>query len=584
MFGSYVLGRAKAEYILARCLVFIFTYFGLLCGGYFIVAATYGGIPCITHPVSIAIEVIAAVELLWFLFAYMPFRKLAQRNTTTDCTLLQPEPLNRAERAAFFAKCMSLVPDMEYFIRKWVQNAHLDDVRRDNVKDWLLWGLFDREGPPGEDDEELEQYISQAEARLGYPIRKGRGECEAIRLSFDPVKMNHRSLFFYLIIWCIDHFTAVFLYLMGFRHYRQKRSKFFRQFPPRPLALLAPKQAAAPGHLSFWARPHRSVTRRPVIFIHGVGVGLFPYMQFFRSIPRDVGILAVEMMPIAGRLCEAMPSANNIVASIAAALDQLGPDFDDCVLVANSYGTFMTTPLLLSPAVSPKISSLVLADPVAFLLHLPDVAYNFTRRRPRKYRGDEWQMHLVARDPMIAHTLGRRLSWREHILWRELLLTSELPVGSQPPGGSGALCSATGGGRRSRGQSTSKAAAAAAAAGPRAPPLRRTTVILGENDCVVNAPAVASYVEYDSAECTPADLASLTSSEKWWTGSCPLELIWLPGEGHGAALLSGRCIPVATRVLDRYCVKTEAVPAPPDKETQAGNERRDSTTSLDTTC
>ncbi|EJT75902.1 hypothetical protein GGTG_05828 [Gaeumannomyces tritici R3-111a-1] len=498
MFGSYVLGRAKAEYILARCLVFIFTYFGLLCGGYFIVAATYGGIPCITHPVSIAIEVIAAVELLWFLFAYMPFRKLAQRNTTTDCTLLQPEPLNRAERAAFFAKCMSLVPDMEYFIRKWVQNAHLDDVRRDNVKDWLLWGLFDREGPPGEDDEELEQYISQAEARLGYPIRKGRGECEAIRLSFDPVKMNHRSLFFYLIIWCIDHFTAVFLYLMGFRHYRQKRSKFFRQFPPRPLALLAPKQAAAPGHLSFWARPHRSVTRRPVIFIHGVGVGLFPYMQFFRSIPRDVGILAVEMMPIAGRLCEAMPSANNIVASIAAALDQLGPDFDDCVLVANSYGTFMTTPLLLSPAVSPKISSLVLADPVAFLLHLPDVAYNFTRRRPRKYRGDEWQMHL--------------------------------------------------------------------------------------NDCVVNAPAVASYVEYDSAECTPADLASLTSSEKWWTGSCPLELIWLPGEGHGAALLSGRCIPVATRVLDRYCVKTEAVPAPPDKETQAGNERRDSTTSLDTTC
>ncbi|KAL8406325.1 hypothetical protein RB596_004973 [Gaeumannomyces avenae] len=579
MSGGFILGRGKVEYVIARCLVFPFTYFGLLCGGYFIVAAAYGGIPCITRPVSIVIEVIAAVELLWFLLAYLPLRKLLQRNTTTDGALLQPEPLNRAERAAFFAKCMSLVPDMEYFIRKWVQNAPLDDVRRENIKDWLLWGLFDREGPPGEDDEELEQYVSQAEARLGYPIRKGRGECEAIRLSFDPVKMNHRSLFFYLIIWSIDNLTAVSLYLMGFQHYRQKRSKFFRQFPPRPLALLAPKQAAAPGHLSFWARPHRSVTRRPVIFIHGVGVGLFPYMQFFRSIPRDVGILAVEMMPIAGRLCEAMPSANDMVASIAAALDQLGPDFDDCVLVSNSYGTFMTTPLLLSPAVSPKINSLVLVDPVAFLLHLPDVAYNFTRRRPRKYRGDEWQMGVVARDPMIAHTLARRLSWREHILWRELLLTSELPIDSQQPGGSSALYNATGGGRRTTGQSTSTTTAAA---GPRVPPLRRTTVILGENDCVVNAPAVASYVEYDTAEYTSADLASFTSSEKRWTGSRPLELIWLPGEGHGIALLSGSLIPIVTRVLDRYCVKIEVVPAPPDKETQAGNERRDSTISLDT--
>ncbi|KAL8376821.1 hypothetical protein RB595_007780 [Gaeumannomyces hyphopodioides] len=575
MFGGYVLGRGKVDYVLARCLVFLFTYFGLLCGGYFVVAAAYGGIPWITHPISIAIEVIAAVELLWFLCVYMPFRELAQRNTRTDRALLQPEPLNRAERAAFFAKCMSLVPDMEYFIRKWVQNAHLDDVRRDNVKDWLLWGLFDREGPPGEDDEELEQYLSVAEARLGHTIRKGRGECEAIRLSFDPVKMNNRSLFFYLLVWSIDHVTAFSLYLMGFRFYRQKRSKFFRQFPPRPLALLALKEAAAPGHLSFWARPHRSVTRRPIIFIHGVGVGLFPYMQLFRSIPRDVGVLAVEMMPIAGRLCEAMPSANNIVASIAAALDQLGPDFDDCVLVANSYGTFMTTPLLLSPAVSPKINSLVLVDPTAFLLHLPDVAYNFTRRRPRKYRGDDWQMRMVARDPMIAHTLGRRLSWREHILWRELLLASELPVGSQP--GSGALFGATGG-RGGRGQSTSKAA------GPRAPPLRRTTVIVGENDCVINAPAVASYVEYDTAECTSADLASFTSSEKWWTGSRPLELIWLPGEGHGAALMSSRCIPIATRVLDRYCVKIEVVPSPPDKETQAGNERRESAISFDTIC
>lgn len=578
---DYILSEGRWDYFVARGLVFLFTYFGLLCGGYFVVAAAYGGLPWISHPASIAIEILAAIELLWFLCAYLPFRELAQRKTRTDSALLQPEPLNRAERAAFFAKVTSLVPDMEHFIRKWVENAHLDDIRRDNVKDWLLWGLFDREGPPGEDDEELEQYLGVWEARLGATLRKGRGDCHAIKMSFDPVWMNHRSLFFYYVISWIDSITAVALYAMGFRFYRQKRSKFFRQFPVRPLGLLAFKEAAAPGHLSFWARPHRSVTRRPVIFIHGVGVGLFSYLEFVRTIPREVGVLAVELMPIAGRLCEAMPSARDIAMSIAAALEQLGPEFDDCVFVAHSYGTFMTTPLLLSPAVSPKISSLVLVDPVAFLLHLPDVAYNFTRRRPRKYHGNEWQMHLVARDPMIAHTVGRRLSWREHILWRELLLVSDLPEGTQP--GSGALSSATGGQRRG-GTSSSNGTPSGVGIGPRAPPLRRTTVILGENDCVINAAAVASYVEYDTAECTPADLASFTSSERWWTGSRPLELIWLPGAYHGAALITSRCIPTVSRVVDRYCVKIEVVPGPPDKETESRDERRESVSSFDTIC
>ncbi|KLU85086.1 hypothetical protein MAPG_04118 [Magnaporthiopsis poae ATCC 64411] len=318
---DYILTEGKVDYFLARSLIFLFTYSGLLCGGYFVIASAYGGLPWISHPASIVIEIFAAIELLWFLCGYLPFRELSQRNTRTDHALLQPEPLNRAERAAFFAKCMSLVPDMEHFIRKWVQNAHLDDVRRDNVKDWLLWGLFDREGDSGEDDEELDQYLGVCEARLGATLRKGRGDSRAIRMSFDPVNMNHRSLFFYYIVWWIDSLAAVALYAMGFRFYRQKRCKFFRH-----------------------------------------------------------------------------------------------------------------------------------------------------------------------------------------------------------------------------------------------------------------------YVEYDTAECTRADLASFTSSERWWTGSRPLELVWLPGAHHGAALITSRYIPTASRIVDRYCVKIEVVPGPQDKETEAGDGRRDSVNSFDTIC
>ena len=43
------------------------------------------------------------------------------------------------------------------------------------------------------------------------------------------------------------------------------------------------------------------------------------------------------------------------------------------------YGSVVSTHLLHAPAVSNKIKSIVLIDPVTFLLHLPDVAYNFVR-------------------------------------------------------------------------------------------------------------------------------------------------------------------------------------------------------------
>ncbi|QBZ60639.1 hypothetical protein PoMZ_07581 [Pyricularia oryzae] len=537
---SLVVPPGRASTWLIRSMSFTFTYFGALCVGYFVAAAAFGGVLWISHPVSIVIECLAAIETLWYFCWFLPYRKHLQRRTKG--AMLQPPPLTREERAAFFSKCLSLIPDMEMFIRKWCQNAHLDDVRRDNVKDWLLWGLFDREGPPGDDDEELEHYVMQAEAKLGWEIKKGRGDCEAIKISFDEVLVDHRSLFYYSMIGLVDMLTTICLYLLGFSFYRTKMSTFFKIFPFRPLGLLGWNESAARDHMSYFCRPHKSKTQRPIIFIHGVGAGLFPYINYFRTIPRDVGVIAIELLPISSRISPPLPSASEMTMSIAAILEQQGPAFNDVVLVANSYGTFLTTPLLLSPHVAPKISSLVLVDPVAFLLHLPDVAYNFTRRVPKRFMANHWEMHMVARDPNLAHTLGRRLSWRDHILWRELLLHS-----SPSQGGAGGVGFGDSG----------EVAVSGAEAGtrPAATSGRRTTVIIGEKDCIIDAAAVASYVEYDTAESTPMDLATFAASEKWWNGSRPIELIWLPGEDHGSAFLKPSKVPTVVRVVSRYCNK-----------------------------
>lgn len=78
----------------------------------------------------------------------------------------------------------------------------MDDVRRENIKEWLLWALFDREGPPGDDDEELEEYLKVVEKCLGRSIRPGWGPVESLRLNFQRFTVSHRSLVFYLVsVW-----------------------------------------------------------------------------------------------------------------------------------------------------------------------------------------------------------------------------------------------------------------------------------------------------------------------------------------------------------------------------------------------
>lgn len=151
------------------------------------------GVSGVTHPFSIFVEVVGAIEILWYLAWFLPYRHYLQRPG------IRPTPLRRAQRRQLFRKALDLITDGEQFVRKWMQNSHLEDIRRENLKDWFLWALWERDGPPGEDDEELEDIISEVEERLDMKIKPGRGDAEALRPSFDRIRMTHRSLFWYIV-------------------------------------------------------------------------------------------------------------------------------------------------------------------------------------------------------------------------------------------------------------------------------------------------------------------------------------------------------------------------------------------------
>ena len=174
---------------------------------------------------------------------------------------------------------------------------------------------------------------------------------------------------------------------------------------------------AATSSFPYWYRPHRSETKHPVVFIHGIGIGLLPYLPLLRELDSDVGFVLIELLPISMRMTSAaFPSRPDLLEAIETTLSSL-PYFDRYVLAAHSYGTAVAAHILRHGTAA-QVQSVVLMDPIPILLHLPDVAYNFLYRSPRG--ANEWQLwYFASRDADVARTLFREFYWRDCVLWKD---------------------------------------------------------------------------------------------------------------------------------------------------------------------
>jgi pimeloyl-ACP methyl ester carboxylesterase len=221
----------------------------------------------------------------------------------------------------------------------------------------------------------------------------------------------------------------------GFHFYRTPLSQFFKLFPLRPQTLLSTRVSPA-KHISYWHRPHTSKTRLPVLFIHGIGIGLYPYTNFLRELnptegiedggpDNQVGIIAIEIMPVSFRITQPALSKDAMCGEILSILKHHG--WDKCVLVSHSYGTVVSTHLLKHPLTAPRIGPVMLIDPVSILLHLPDVAFNFTRRTP-KYANEHQLWYFASMDMGVSHTLSRHFFWNENVLWKADLQNRNVTV------------------------------------------------------------------------------------------------------------------------------------------------------------
>ncbi|KAH8170438.1 alpha/beta hydrolase fold domain-containing protein [Sarocladium implicatum] len=315
---------------------------------------------------------------------------------------------------------------IEAYIRGWFLGSGPDDIRLDNIREFLLWAFFEREddGSIEEDEDALEDlhiFIRQIESRIGRRFELGRSEVRSLRLTLDDVESKYRSSLWYAIVFIVDLFTHTLLVWKGFQYYAATSQQVF---PPRPQCKLS-RHRSTVSEMGYWYSPHQCEHKLPLVFFHGIGIGLLVYIEYLATLLKTgtgkdsgIGIIAVEMMPISFRLTNPPPSKVEFLEQMSRILDHHG--WTDFAISSHSYGSVPVTHILSSPALQPRVRSLVLIDPVTPLLHLPDVAYNFTRRYPR--RANEWQLYYFAStDPGVAHCLGRHFFWRENIVWREEL-------------------------------------------------------------------------------------------------------------------------------------------------------------------
>lgn len=137
----------------------------------------------------------------------------------------------------------------------------------------------------------------------------------------------------------VDNATHLSLLYHDFKYHRTSLLRLPTVFPARPLTLLASNRSPV-KILSYWLRRHTSPSKLPIVFLHGIGIGLWPYVNFLAALNSqgkddgEVGIIAVEILPVSFRITHSALGREEMCRQIHTILIHHG--FEKFVLVTHS--------------------------------------------------------------------------------------------------------------------------------------------------------------------------------------------------------------------------------------------------------
>lgn len=141
-----MIGRSTPEYVFIRICIFLLQYTTPICLACLAIGVGVGGRQTISHPLSRVLVAYSILDLLFALLIYAPYCRRLNNEAK------HPPLMEREERRDLVRRCFSQMPNPEKYLRTWFLGAEMTEIRRENVRDLLLWAFFDRW--PGQDSVE----------------------------------------------------------------------------------------------------------------------------------------------------------------------------------------------------------------------------------------------------------------------------------------------------------------------------------------------------------------------------------------------------------------------------------------------
>ncbi|KAG1451125.1 hypothetical protein G6F46_010283 [Rhizopus delemar] len=321
-----------------------------------------------------------------------------------EIDISQPKrPLTNQERIKIYYECLHTIQDIQSWAEGWFYYPHdrshppFKEIKRDNLALWFAWAFWHERLEIVQQNRawatEIEWMLTTAEDHFQVKFPSGYNPVlRCIRLNFDPVQATHRPLAVYVAIYLATLvFNSLFLqWIWGLRY-----TDVDEQHP-----------------VGYWSG-HTTSPEVPLVFIHGVGVGLLGYVDFLHQLLTQSGrrpVFLVELPYVSMRLVDHVPSATETVKAIEGMLNRFG--YTKAVFVSHSLGTGVAS--WVSRFAPHLIAGSVMVDPICFLLHYHHVAFNFIHRLP-KVLIEYILCYGVSRELYISHFISRHLQWFETI-------------------------------------------------------------------------------------------------------------------------------------------------------------------------
>jgi len=279
-------------------------------------------------------------------------------------------------------------------------------LHRGNIEDWVAHFWFRGSVPEdlsSRERLELQRMVDMLLKSAGIECPPGRNpQVTAYRIFSEPLPVIHRPLFLYLGTSLVCPVLAQQVMVMfGFQRERVGGLYYWYR-PPRD---------GVPSRLDI-AGPKRT----PLVFLHGLGIGLVPYCLFIRRLSRrHSGDLYVpELRFLAMAPWENVPSAREVVAQLQ---DMLAANSHAAAhFMGHSFGTIVIGWLLKMSRKSVICTTFM--DPPQLFLMKSDCIHNIMNWAPLSCFAMICRF-MVFRELFTVNLLCRNFYWEQCSTWPE---------------------------------------------------------------------------------------------------------------------------------------------------------------------